>query len=142
MNGRYRYVVIDPGETNGLAVFGNTGLLEHSTQISGIVLMGVMLEKMLERETWERILYETYIVNPKISQGGSEVPSAQVIGIIKFLGDKFSTPVEGIHPRYKIPGYAWSGIKKPGNHSVSHAPDAVALGEYWLRKHKIKPMQR
>lgn len=136
-----KYAVADPGETTGLAIFGNTGLLEKATQISGIVPFGIILEKLLQEWKWERLLYETYIINPRINQGGSEVPSAQVIGIIKFLGDKYDTPVEGIHPRYKIPGYAWAGIKKPTNHARSHAPDAVALGEYWLRKNKVKPLE-
>lgn len=122
-------------------MFSEHGILEHSGQIAGIEVFGAFLEGVISKRDIILILYETYRVNPRIAQGGSDVPSAQVIGIVKHVGSKYSTRYEGIDPKYKTIGYAWSGTKKPSNHSVSHAPDAVALGEYWLRKNKVKPLE-
>lgn len=137
-----RYLVDDPGETSGIAIFSSTGLFIEHFQVSGIEEHGVILEAMCMKGNIIRILYETFFINPKVSQGGSDVPSAQGIGIIRHLGHKYGIPYEGIEPRYKKIGYAWSGTRPPSNHAMSHGPDARALGEYWLRRKKIKPMGR
>lgn len=137
-----RYLVDDPGETSGLAFFDSSGLFLRYVHVTGIEEHGMILEGLCMNGGLIRILYETFFINPRISQGGSDVPSAQGIGIIRHLGNKYSIPVEGIEPRYKKIGYAWSGTKPPSNHALSHGPDARALGEYWLRKKKIKPMGR
>lgn len=132
------YIVLDPGETTGWAQFNPDGSLYSITQVEGITELGLMLEYALTKYTVTRIIYESYKVFPWVSQGSSEVPAAQVIGIIKYLCCKYDVPGEAIDPKYKKIGYAWSGEKPPSNHAKSHGPDAKALGEYWLRKNKVK----
>lgn len=136
------YFVTDPGETTGWAKFDDDGTFIEMGQVRGIVAFGSYFHNCLEessRQTKgiEAVLYETYKIFPNINQGGSEVPAAQVIGIIKILCHLYHVPVEGIDPKYKRIGYAWSNTRPPSNHDISHGPDARALGEYWLRKHKV-----
>jgi hypothetical protein len=133
------YIVIDPGETVGYASFDASGSLIKSGQMRGYLTFGVLLESILEAQPVTRVLYETYKIFPWVAQGGSEVPAAKNIGIIEWLASKNDVAYEGIDPKYKKIGYAWAGIKKPSNHALSHSFDAVALGEYWLRKNGIKP---
>lgn len=134
------YLVIDPGQTTGYAYFDPKGKAQGNFQIEGIEEFGAYLELALAGEytTWIAVVYETYKVFPNVRQGGSEVPAAQVIGIIKHLCRKYHVRLESVDPKYKKIGYAWSGKRPPSNHAVSHGPDAEALGEYWLRKNKIK----
>jgi hypothetical protein len=136
------YLVLDPGDTTGVALFGAKGTLLSSNQIDGIAEVGYYLEQMLrvDKHACIRCLYESYKVFPWVKQGGSDVPAAQVIGIIKYLCSKYGVPYEEIDPKFKRIGYAWSGKKPPSNHAISHGPDAEALGEYWLRKNKVKGM--
>lgn len=132
------YLVLDPGETTGIARFDSAGYLIDTDQICGVTLTGRVLEELLLSGTVSRILYETFKEFANVKLTGSDMPAAKVIGIIEFLGDKHKVPIEGIEPKYKRIGYAWSGKRPPSNHAKSHGPDAEALGEYWLRKNKIK----
>lgn len=136
------YLVLDPGETTGVAVFNDKGIIVDVFQLDRIVDVGTYLDEMLTLSGSKciRVLYESFKVFPWVKQGGSEVPAAQVIGIIKYLCHKRGIPTEEIDPKYKRIGYAWSGKKPPSNHAISHGPDAEALGEYWLRKNKVKGM--
>lgn len=136
------FLVFDPGETTGVAVFDSEGVVADMFQLDTIVEVGSYLEEMFSfsQNVCVKVLYESFKVFPWVKQGGSEVPAAQVIGIIKYLCHKRGIPTEEIDPKYKRIGYAWSGKKPPSNHANSHGPDAEALGEYWLRKNKVKGM--
>lgn len=133
------YLVIDPGLTSGFALFDSEGVLELSWQRAGTIGFGKHLRESLSLQPhWHRVLYETYKIFPWVKQGGSDVPAARLIGVIQDTCEELGISCEGIDPRYKRIGYAWSGTKQPRNHAKSHAPDAVALGEYWLRKNGVK----
>lgn len=132
------YLVFDHGETTGLADFNDAGELKYSTQIVGVTSSGMVLEETLRIGGVRRILYETFKVFGHANLTGSDVPAAKVIGIIEYLAEKYEIPCEGIDPKYKRIGYAWSGKRPPSDHSKSHGPDAEALGEYWLRKKGVK----
>ncbi|MFI6737427.1 hypothetical protein ACIBI9_31265 [Nonomuraea sp. NPDC050451] len=132
------FLVLDPGETTGLAEFDDAGSVFKVTQISGVTSCGMTLEETLHGGGVRRILYETFKVFGNVNLTGSDVPAAKVIGIIEYLALKYNVPCEGIDPKYKRIGYAWSGKRPPSNHSKSHGPDAEALGEYWLRKNGVK----
>jgi hypothetical protein len=136
------FLVFDPGDTTGVAVFDDEGVVADVFQLDHIVDVGTYIDEMFSHtgNTCIRVLYESFKVFPWVKQGGSEVPAAQVIGIIKYLCYKRGIPRESIDPKFKRIGYAWSGKKPPSNHAISHGPDAEALGEYWLRKNKVKGM--
>jgi hypothetical protein len=132
------YIVLDPGETTGIARFDDKGKLVSSAQMYGIVESGRFLARLLVNITVKRVLYETFQEFAHVKLTGSDMPAAQVIGIILYLCDKYDVPCEGIQPKYKKIGYAWSGTRPPSDHNKSHGPDAAALGEYWLRKTGVK----
>lgn len=134
------YLFIDPGLITGYAFFDDAGMLLASHQIKGIEEFGEMLEDALCIQLPQWIVYESFKVFPWVNQGGSEVEAAQVIGIIKHVARKNGIPIDSVDPKYKKIGYAWSGKRPPSNHAKSHGPDAVAHGEYWLRKKHIKEM--
>lgn len=132
------YLVLDPGLTTGIAKFDAKGNNEKVSQIYGVVEVGMVLDRALPTGIFTRVLYETFREFANANLTGSDMPAAQVIGIIEFLCAKYEIPCEGIQPKYKRIGYAWSGKRPPSDHSKSHGPDAAALGEYWLRKNGIK----
>jgi len=132
------YLVLDPGQTTGIARFDEHGKSTQVFQIEGIVEIGAVLDAALKTGTYKRVLYETFRVFDNVNLSGSDVPAAKVIGIIEFLCAIYNVPCEGIQPKYKKIGYAWSGKRPPSDHSKSHGPDAEALGEYWLRKTGVK----
>jgi hypothetical protein len=134
------YLFVDPGLTTGWAVFSPEGKFLHLNQVFGIEEFGELLERIIVERRFLAIVAESYIINPKVKQGGSDVPSAQVIGIMKHLCRKYLIPYDDIEPRHTTVGYRWSGTVQPSNHAVSHGPDARAIGEFWLRRKKIKPM--
>lgn len=147
------YYVFDPGLTTGYAVFNTKGTFLRKGQIEGIKEFSDALTAIVEEDSFaknmeedyepiDRILFETFKIFPWVKQGGSEVPAAKVIAVIEYLADRYSIPCEGIDPKYKRIGYAWIGQKKPSNHAISHQYDAVALGEFWLRKNRIKPNEK
>jgi hypothetical protein len=135
------YLSIDPGLTTGYALFNTDGILMRSGQIKGICEFGEVLENMLKvhDEDLEAILFETFKIFPNVPLGGSDVPAARAIGVMQWLAYKHAVRTIGVDPKYRKIGYAWSGLKKPANHAISHASDAVAIGEFWLRKNKVKP---
>lgn len=132
------YIVLDPGLTTGIARFDSKGTLQNTAQIHGEVECGFVLVRLLENFGVTRVLYETFRVFEHANLTGSDVPAAKVIGIIEFVCMKHDVECEGIQPKYKKIGYAWSGKRPPSDHSKSHGPDAEALGEYWLRKTGVK----
>lgn len=135
------YFAIDPGETTGYALFDSQGRVTKRGQIYGRNEFCAILEKLLSNRDRgvTHVLFETYKIFPWVNQGGSEVPAAKVIGVIEYLCDKYDIYCIGVDPRHKRIGYAWAGIKRPANHALSHEWDAVAIGEFWLRKNKVKP---
>lgn len=136
------YFAIDPGETVGYALFGRDGVLTKSGQIYGRNEFCKILEALLSRKDGtgvSHVIFETFKIFPWVNQGGSECPAAKVIGVIEYLCDKYDVTYNGVDPAYRRIGYAWAGIKRPTNHALSHQWDAVAIGEYWLRKNKVKP---
>ena len=132
------YLFLDPGETTGIARFDDKGTPTKVFQIYGVVELGMVLDKALSTGLFKKVLYESFRVFGHANLTGSDVPAAKVIGIIEFLCEKYNVPCEGIQPKYKKIGYAWSGKRAPSDHSKSHGPDAEALGEYWLRTHGVK----
>jgi hypothetical protein len=132
------YIVLDPGETTGIARFDDKGTCLSVAQMVGIVETGYFLDRVLANIKVTRVLYETFQEFAHVKLTGSDMPAAQLIGIIKFLASKHDVPCEGIQPKYKKIGYAWSGKRPPSDHNKSHGPDAAALGEYWLRKTGVK----
>lgn len=133
------FLAIDPGETTGWATFSQSGELEDFGQIAGFETFVVWLEKL--RPVPELIICENYILNPKIPQGGSEMWTSQVIGVVRVYGIRHGIIVEMQRNVCLSPGYAFAGIKPlpKSRHAESHQFDAVAHGTYYLVKNKIAP---
>lgn len=131
------YLSVDPGMTTGIAYFDEEGKFEFKTQIKGIEEFYVWLHTF--EKSFGYIIYEAYVINPKVDHGGDEVPAAQVIGILKgfaYANDKVLVKQLAYE---RIPGYPWFGkIYRKGYHPKDSDQDSAhAHGLVYLVKNKV-----
>jgi hypothetical protein len=88
------------------------------------------------------IIYETYVIDPNVKQGGTDVPASQVIGAIRSYGQRHSIVCLPQLRTVLLIGYRWAGIKPlpKSKHKLSHQYDAFAHGIYYLIKNKIREL--
>src|SRR5689334_9531202 len=119
----FKYLAIDPGKTSGWALFDTGGNLRAYGQTEDLY---VFLRKIDPKP--EIIIYEDFIYNPRIKQGGQRQWSGIGIGhveaYVKENEDKIKIHKQLNHQ--KESGYLWAGILKTKNHRLSHERDAIA----------------
>lgn len=133
------YLAIDPGETTGWATFHMNGDLKDFGQIPCLdpTVFVLWLEKLDPRPAL--IIYEGWVTNPSIPQGGSKQETSQIIGHIRSYAIRSGVVAIEQPNRVKKVGYAYAGIKElpRSRHAESHQRDAIAHGVYYLVKNKI-----
>ena len=131
------YLVIDPGETSGVVEFTATGEVIAMHQLKKDELY-TYLDKLHESPP-QVIVYEEYKIfaHKAASHTNSKVPTLQIIGAIKYFGHRVKATVVEQPSQAKVIGYKYGGFNAPKNHALSHGPDALAHGWYYLVKHKI-----
>lgn len=131
------FLAIDPGETTGWATFDQHGNLLDLGQIKGFELFSDWLDYEIEKPSL--IIYEEWVTNPNVPQGGSKQETSQVIGAIRAYARRNGIVVVAQRTSAKPVGYAFAGIKPlpKSRHSESHQYDAFAHGIYYLVKNKI-----
>lgn len=128
------YLAIDPGMSTGVCYFDAEGREVFKTQIVGIEEFYVWLHTFAQ--PFETMIYEAYVINPKVDHGGDEVPAAQVIGIIKGYAHANEKILIKQLAFERIPAYAWQGKKwHKGYHPKdSDQESALAHGLIYLVK--------
>lgn len=133
----YKYLAIDPGKTNGWALFDTGAYLRLFGQTTDIY---EFLESIEPKP--HVIIYEDYVINPRIKQGGTRPVASIAIGHIEAYSRRYEIELVKQLSSCKFSGYKWAGISETKNHNASHQRDAIAHGTYYLVKNRIRPVIR
>lgn len=133
---KLKYLAIDPGVTTGWASFDEKGQTLDFGEIKGIDEFLDFFEG-IDHSELEHVICEDYIVDKRVSHGGSRVPTIQLIGAIKRYCHKNKIPLHMQHRAAKDIGIKFIGMKKP----KGHMPDKISAlchGVYWLQRNGIR----
>lgn len=132
--GRALILVVDPGDTTGVAVFNLDGELVNKFQVD---FFGLAL--LLPEYPITRIVVEDYRLRAgkQAQQTGSRFQAVQVIGALKYHAYLHNIGFELATIQAKTLGSMYSGVKPPSDHKKSHEIDAYNIGIYWLVTHDI-----
>lgn len=121
----------------GVCYFNGEGKEVFKLQIIGIEEFYVWLHTF--DLPVEVLIYEAYVINPKVDHGGDEVPAAQVIGIVKGFAHANEKVLIKQLAHERIPAYAWQGkMWKKGYHPKdSDQESALAHGLVYLVKNGV-----
>jgi hypothetical protein len=130
-----KYIAFDPGKTTGWATFNADGYLTLFGEIVGEDKLTDFLEEL--DFTPSVIIYEDYIINPHVRQGGKRPVASEAIGIIKSFARR--KQIELVNQRNTVLdiGLKWAGLKRP----KGHLPDkysAIAHGTYYLESNNLR----
>lgn len=127
-------LVVDPGDTTGVAVFNPDGELVNKLQVD---FFGLAL--LLPEYPITRIVVEDYRLRAgkQAQQTGSRFQAVQVIGALKYHAFLHDIPFELATVQAKTLGSMYSGVKPPSDHKKSHEVDAYNIGIYWLVDNKV-----
>lgn len=131
------YLAIDPGETNGAAVYNSKGGLQAllTIKIDELTEMLQKIRRSCKDDPLERIIVEEYRVYPHKAKDHvySKLNTTRAIGRIESFAEICSIPVSFQGASLKTTGYRYLGKKpKPKSDPGNHAMDAHAHGTYWL----------
>lgn len=136
------YVSVDPGQTVGLATWGEDGKLIHKSKMPRVdferFLWGTV-DPTYPNEILKFIV-EKYVVygNMTTAHIGRDNPTEQVIGMIDMIARKLGVPVIKQPATILKITAKWAGIKIPGG----HCPDDISAylhGYHYLHKRGIIP---
>ena len=127
-------LVVDPGDTTGVAVFRPDGELMEKLQVD---FEGFM--KFIAEYGVTRIVVEDYRLRKgkQAQQTGSRFQAVQVIGALKYHAFLHNIEFELASVQAKTMGAMYSGVKPPSDHKKSHEIDAYNIGIYWLVSNRI-----
>lgn len=130
------YLAIDPGVTTGWAAFDKDGGFITFGEIKG---EDNFLD-WLEEQEFKEIILERYRSRPGAINAWSKGETQQHIGAIKRIAKKRGVTVNEQDPSPALAiGLRFIGMSE--TYKGKHVPDkisALAHGEYFLRKHRIK----
>lgn len=132
-----RYLSIDPGNNTGWALFNEKGDPTESGEIKGHDKFMDWLEEVDPKP--DIIIFEVYTIdNRQFNHQGSNVPTLQLIGMIKRYASKNKIKlVESRRVNLKI-GLRFMGVKYPPGEHVPDQVSALAHGVFYLTKHNIR----
>lgn len=131
-------VVVDPGDTSGVAIFSEDGRFVERWQAK----FEQLCDDLSSLRSIQRIIVEDYRLRKgkQSQQTGSRFPAVQVIGVLKYIARQQGADFILESVQAKQLGSMYSGVKPPSNHSKSHEIDAYNIGIYWLVKEgRIEP---
>lgn len=133
----FKYLAIDPGKMNGWALFDTGGYLRDAGQTDNLYKF---LRKLDPKP--EVIIFEDYVINPRIRQGGTRPVAAIAIGHLEAYCEDNNIQLVKQYATNKTMGYVWAEIKQADDHKDSHQRDAIAHGTYYLIRNRIRPVIR
>lgn len=139
-------LAIDPGVTNGWAVFTGDGKVQEFGQgdLTELYNFCTHFELVFGSEP-STVIIESYRVLPTArslkANVGSKLETVEAIGLIKSFALGWNCTVVEQEPGIKKIASMWTGIKVPGNHAESHRFDAMLHGFYFLIKNGILALE-
>lgn len=139
MSSEPSYLAIDPGETSGWAEFDENGILVAFGQFKQVKQAEFLAEHV--KPTLKALIVEDYKNHAHQKQKNwSRNQTSKNIGAIEMICEMRKVPYFLQPNTVKAIGYKYAGIEPPSDHSISHGPDAIAHGTYFLRtKGILKP---
>ena len=128
-----RVLAVDPGETCGWALFDKLELARAGQfPVNTLEAFDTFVTDMMP----EVMVIENYRVyaSRAAQHVGSEVATAQYIGILKFLGQMYQIPI-ALQMAHQAKGWVSDArLHQLGLYQTSrrHANDAIRHGVYWL----------
>lgn len=128
-------LVVDPGDTSGLALFTDDGDLIEKSQHG----FDSLLQEVSALTTLSTIVVEDYRLRAgkQAQQTGSRFQAVQVIGMLKYHAFLWNVKFVIADVQAKVLGSMYSGVKPPSDHKKSHEVDAYNIGIFYLVKEKI-----
>lgn len=138
----YRDILsIDPGETTGYAILkaGESQTIKYDKETTDMLIktgelnLWYDLENLIEESLCDIIVYEEFKLYPwrAKQKHWSTFPTAQVVGVIKYLANKFDLPVLGqgadAKDHYDDKKLKWCNLYKGRS---PHERDAIRHGLY------------
>jgi len=128
-------LVVDPGDTSGIALFSNDGELIQKSQHG----FDSFLREVSKLSSLDTIVVEDYRLRAgkQAQQTGSRFQAVQVIGMLKYHAFLWDAKFVLADVQAKVLGSMYSGIKPPSDHKKSHEVDAYNIGIFYLVKENI-----
>ena len=132
-------LVVDPGDTTGLASFHDNGEEFSRWQADFDGVLKFLATKAPIATDLTHIIVEDYRLRAgkQAQQTGSRFQAVQVIGALKYHAYLHNIEFELATVQAKTLGSMYSGVKPPSDHKKSHEIDAYNIGIYWLVDNKI-----
>lgn len=136
-------LAIDPGETNGWALFNGEGNIIEFGQ-GNIQQLHKYLSNIDEVHGSEpsTVIIESYRVLPTArslkANVGTKVRTVESIGIVRSFAMTWNCTIVEQEPGIKKIASMWTGLQPPSNHKYSHQVDAMLHGYYYLIKNGIR----
>lgn len=125
-------LVVDPGDTNGIALFLDNGeaIVKFQCDFSELA------DYLQGQPSVTTVVVEDYRLarGKQVQQTGSRFQAVQVIGMLKFFCRQRGAEFVLASNQAKTLGALYSGVKQPSNHKKSHEIDAYNIGIWWLVK--------
>lgn len=122
----------DPGESTGWAKFVDTQIAEiGTTKLEDIY-------KLIEKLEGDIFVVESFTVDKKRTGQWDKGKTLQVIGALKLRANQIGAIVVEQQPSIKPIAYKWMGGQYQKGKKNQHHLDAVAHGNYYLIKNKLK----
>jgi hypothetical protein len=134
------YLAFDPGVSTGVCRFDKTG---DETELKILRSLDELADYLEECEPASVVIYESYRIFGKKTQAhiGSDVPSAQAIGMIAAKARKWNAKIVNQPSNILTIAQLWTGVKIPSNHKESHDIAAFLHGAYYLTQQGIRPQR-
>jgi hypothetical protein len=128
---KFMVISVDPGETTGIAFWGDDGTLLSKTTYD----MDQLLEYTAKNYDNIRVIVcEDYRLRQgkQMVQTGSRFVAVQVIGALKSLAKRVGAKFVLQPANVLTVAALHSGVKRPSNHAISHDVDAYNHGYYYF----------
>ena len=132
-------LVVDPGDTTGLALFNEAGECIWKDQEDFDGVLELLIGDTDIKAITSQILVEDYRLRKgkQAQQTGSRFQAVQVIGALKYHAHLHGIEFGLVDVQAKTLGSMYSGVKPPSDHKKSHEIDAYNIGIYWLVKNGV-----
>lgn len=123
-------LVVDPGDTNGIAIFFANGENVSKFQCN----FDQLADGLQTMQHIDTVIVEDYRLRKgkQAQQTGSRFQAVQTIGMLKFYAKQRGAQFILANVQAKTMGEIYSGVKPPSNHSKSHEIDAYNIGIWWF----------
>lgn len=127
------YFGFDPGDTTGIAIFSNEGVLQASLQLKlDDLIEWVNVNSMPDEPNV--VIIEEFVLFARRArqQAGSSMKASQAIGLLKGWASRHKAQLVMQKAAIKPIAIQWAQVDMPSQHSKTHHIDAYLHVYYYL----------